>query len=184
MIPMDMATELVGRSGFNAWELFYLEKRIHLVKAANGKTSSRLSASEKGIGARASQHGRSASASTTDLTEQGLSAMLSRLSESVLAGSPDPWFALPSPRSDGPAKRPPHRRAMVPPGTNRPPQSACWKRNRRRSVRTRGFAACPTATSASVRASWRCATARASTCPLTFPEPPCSWSARPKKGAP
>jgi PmbA protein len=106
MIPMDMATELAGRSGFNAWELFYLEKRIHLVKAANGKTSSRLSASEKGIGARASQHGRSASASTTDLTEQGLSAMLSRLSESVLAGSPDPWFALPSPRSDGPDRTP------------------------------------------------------------------------------
>ncbi len=100
MISLDLATELVGKSGFDAWELFCLEKRIHLVKVADGKASSRLSASEKGIGIRVSQYGRSASASTTDLTEQGLSATLFRLAESVLAGSPDPWFVLPLPRSD------------------------------------------------------------------------------------
>lgn len=104
MNPINTATELIVKGGFDAWELFCIEKRIHLVKAANGKTSTRLSATERGIGIRAAQYGRWACASTTDLTEQGLSATLFRLAESVLAGSPDPYFILPQPSEDGPCE--------------------------------------------------------------------------------
>ncbi len=104
MSVLDEATELIGTRGFDAWELFHLERDVRLVKASGGKSSVRLSASDRGMGIRVAMYGRSACASTTDLSERGLSSTLLRLTESVLSGSQDPYFVLPSPPADGSAR--------------------------------------------------------------------------------
>ncbi len=101
MSTLDTAAELVESRGFDSWELFNLEREVRLVKASGGKTSVRLSASDRGMGIRVAMYGRSACASTTDLTERGLSSTVLRLTESVLYGAQDPYFVLPGPPDGG-----------------------------------------------------------------------------------
>ena len=93
---LERASEVFSARGFEAWEVFLVEKRSDLVEVADGRVRRSHSALDRGCGLRGLLEGREGYASTTRMHGDGLSECADALVTSALCGSPGGTLPLPA----------------------------------------------------------------------------------------